>query len=213
MEHVQILGYDGIDELDAVAPFEILAAAGFTVELVTLNQTSSILTSHGMSIQPHGVLGSAPELLVVPGGAWASRAPAGAWAEVQRGILPAEIAARYAAGSVVAGVCTGVMLLAAGGLLRGRPAVTHRVALEALRESGAEVHPEARVVDAGDVLTAGGVTSAIDLALHIVARERGGEHASVEARRLEYESGGQVLDRSDSTFPASRKLPVRPAST
>ncbi|MGH2866046.1 MAG: DJ-1/PfpI family protein, partial [Solirubrobacteraceae bacterium] len=119
----------------------------------------------------------------------------GAWAEVQRGLLPAEIAARHAAGSVVAGVCTGVMLLAAAGLLRGRPAVTHRVALEALRESGAEVHPKARVVDDGDVLTAGGVTSALDLALHIVVRERGAEHAAVEARRLEYESGGPILDR------------------
>ncbi|MGH2866969.1 MAG: DJ-1/PfpI family protein, partial [Solirubrobacteraceae bacterium] len=72
--------YDGIDELDAVAPYEILVAAGFTVELVTLSQTSSITTSHRMSIHPHGVLASAPELLVVPGGAWASRALTGPWA-------------------------------------------------------------------------------------------------------------------------------------
>ncbi len=194
MEQVQILVYDGFDELDAVAPFEILAAAGFAVELVTLDQTPSIRTSHGMSIIPDGALGAAPELLVVPGGSWASRAPAGAWAEVQRGILPAEIAARHAAGSVIAGVCTGVMLLAAGGLLGGRPAVTHRAALDALRESGAEVHADARVVDDGDILTAGGVTSALDLALHIVARERGEDLASAGAQRIEYEPRGPVLD-------------------
>lgn len=196
MEQVQILGYDGIDELDAIAPFEILAAAGFAVELVTLDQTPSIRTSHGMSINPDGVLGEAPELLVVPGGAWVSRAPAGAWAEVQRGILPAEIAARHAAGSVVAGVCTGVMLLAAGGILRGRPAVTHRAALDELRKSGAEVREDARVVDDGDVLTAGGVTSALDLALHIVARERGEDLASAGAQRIEYEPRGPVLGTS-----------------
>lgn len=196
MEQVQVLIYDGFDELDAIAPFEILAAAGFAVELVTLDRTPSIRTSHGMAIVPDGLLGSAPELLVVPGGSWASRAPAGAWAEAQRGVLPAEIAARHAAGSAIAGVCTGVMLLAAGGLLRGRPAVTHRVALDALRESGAEVHEDARVVDDGDILTAGGVTSALDLALHIVARERGEDLAAAGAQRIEYEPRGPVLDRS-----------------
>jgi transcriptional regulator GlxA family with amidase domain len=196
MQQVQILIYDGFDELDAIAPFEILAAAGFTVQLVTLDPAGSIRTSHGMSIIPDGALGEAPELLVVPGGSWVSRAPAGAWAEVQRGTLPAEIAGRHAAGSVIAGVCTGVMLLAAGGLLRGRPAVTHRSALDALRESGAEVHEDARVVDDGDILTAGGVTSALDLALHIVARERGADLAAAGAQRIEYEPRGPVLDAS-----------------
>jgi transcriptional regulator GlxA family with amidase domain len=193
MEKTEILIYDGIDELDAIAPFEILAAAGFDAKLVTLRQTWSIRTSHGASIHPDGVLSPAPELLVVPGGAWMSRASQGAWAEFQRGVLPAAIADRHAAGSAVAGVCTGVMLMAASGMLRGRPAVTHHVALEELRDAGAEVRPEARVVDDGDVLTAGGVTSAIDLALHLVERERGGETARAGARRIEHERRGPVL--------------------
>jgi transcriptional regulator GlxA family with amidase domain len=193
MEKAEILIYDGIDELDAIAPFEILAAAGFEVKLVTLRQTWSVRTSHGMSIHPDGVLGSAPELLVVPGGAWMSRGPQGAWAEFQRGVLPAAIADRHAAGSAVAGVCTGVMLMAASGMLRGRPAVTHHVALEELRDAGAEVRSEARVVDDGDLLTAGGVTSAIDLALHIVERELGEGIASAGARRIEHDLRGPVL--------------------
>src|SRR6185295_8781358 len=141
----------------------------------------------------HGVLAEAPDLLVVPGGGWLSRAPRGAWAEVQHGALPAAIAKRHKAGSVVAGVCSGAMLLAASGMLQGRPAVTHRGALEELGQSGSDVHPEARVVDDGDVLTASGVTSAIDLALHIVERERGEEAASRGARRIEYELQGPVL--------------------
>jgi transcriptional regulator GlxA family with amidase domain len=185
--------YDGFDELDAVAPFEILAAAGFAVELVAIGQTWSIRTAHGVSIHPHGVLSPRPDLLVVPGGGWASRAPQGAWAEAQRGLIPELIAERYAAGSLIAGVCSGVMLLAASSMLRDRPAVTHRVAVEELREFGAEVHPEARVVDDGDVITAGGVTSAIDLALHIVGRERGEEAASAGARRIEHDRRGPVL--------------------
>lgn len=191
--------FDGFDELDAVAPYEILAAGGFSVELVTLDRPRSVTTSHGMSVNPHAALGDAPDLLVVPGGGWGSRAPKGAWAEVQDGRLPAAVAERHAAGSVVAGVCSGGMILAAAGLLRGRPAVTHHTALDDLRESGAEVHPEARVVDDGDVLTAGGVTSAIDLALHVVERERGEEAAAAGARRIEYERRGPVRYFSGSS--------------
>jgi transcriptional regulator GlxA family with amidase domain len=199
MERIQVLMYEGFDELDAIAPFEILAAAGFATELVAVGRTWSVRTAHGMSIHPHGVLGAGPDLLVVPGGSWASRRPQGAWAEVQRGLIPELVAERHAAGSRVAGVCTGVMLLAASGLLRGRPAVTHRVALDELREYGAEVRPEARVVDDGDLITAGGVTSAIDLSLHIVERELGEEAALTGARRIEHDRRGPVFQTASTT--------------
>lgn len=194
MEQVQILIYDGADELDVVAPFEILAAAGFDVELVSLDPAPIVRTAHGLSLSPSRFLGPAPELLVVPGGSWISRGSQGAWAEVQRGVMPAAIAERHAAGSVVAGVCTGAMLLAASGMLRGRPAVTHRAALEELAAAGVEVHRDARVVDDGDVLTAGGVTSAIDMALHIVWRERGPKAARAGAQRIEHVSAGPVVE-------------------
>src|SRR5512143_64871 len=208
MERIQILIFEGFDDLDVVPPFEILAAAGFTTELVTLRQTWSVRSAHGASVHPHCVLASDPDLLVVPGGGWASRAPRGAWAEVQSGRLPPRIAERHGNGAVVAGICSGVMLLAATGLLRGRPAVTHRVALDELRESGADVRPEARVVDDGDLLTAGGVTSAIDLALHIVERERGQEAALAGARRIEYERRGPVLETAPSaTTRVTRQAP------
>ncbi len=187
-----MLVYDGADELDVTAPYEILAASGFAVELASLG-ARQIRTAHGITIRAHGLLAAVPDLLVVPGGGWLSRAPEGAWAEVQRGVAPAAIAERHAAGSVIAGVCSGVMLLAASGMLRGRPAVTHHGSIEELRQAGAEVHPHARVVDDGDLLTAGGVTSAIDLALRIVERERGQGAARAEARRIEYAAHGSTL--------------------
>jgi transcriptional regulator GlxA family with amidase domain len=192
IERVQVLVYDGADELDIVAPFEILAAAGFDVELATLG-ARQIRTTHGLTIRAGALLAEAPDLLVVPGGGWLSRAPQGAWAEARRGVAPAAIAERHRAGSVIAAVCSGVMLLAASGMLEGRPAVTHHGSLEELREAGADVREDARVVDDGDVLTAGGVTSAIDLALHLVRRERGEEAAAAGARRIEYEPRGRVL--------------------
>jgi transcriptional regulator GlxA family with amidase domain len=79
------------------------------------------------------------------------------------------------------------MLIAASGILRGRPAVTHRSALDDLRDYGVDVRPEARVIDDGDVLTSGGVTSGIDLALHVVERARGRAAALKEAARIEHE--------------------------
>lgn len=194
MEQVQILIYDGVDELDAVAPYEILAAAGFSVELVSIDPAPIVRAAHGLALSPTRFLGPAPDLLVVPGGGWLSRAPQGAWAEAQNGVMPAAIAERHAAGSVVAGVCTGVMLLAASGMLRDRPAVTHRGALQALLDAGAAVHPDARVVDDGDVLTAGGVTAAIDLALHLVRRERGAKAARAGAVRIEHAPQGPVVE-------------------
>lgn len=193
IRRVEILMFDGVDELDIVAPFEILVSAGFDVELVTMENSPRVTGSHGMTVTPHGTIGARPDLLVVPGGRWASKAPDSAWGEVQRGVIPQAIAERHAAGSIVAGVCTGAMLIAASGILRGRPAVTHRSALEDLRAYGVEVHQEARVVDEGDVLTAGGVTSGIDLALYVIERVHGRDAALKEAARIEHEFDGPIL--------------------
>jgi transcriptional regulator GlxA family with amidase domain len=192
MSRIEIVVFDGVDELDAVAPFEILVAAGYQVELVTVQTCSAVTGSHGMTLTPHGTLGS-PDLLIVTGGGWSTKADASAWGEVQRGLIPSAIADRHAAGSRIAGVCTGAMLIAASGILEGRPAVTHRSALEDLRELGVDVRPEARVVDDGDVLTSGGVTSGIDLALHLIERDRGRVVALGEAARIEHDFRGPVL--------------------
>ncbi len=192
MRTTEIVMFDGLDELDVVAPFEILSSAGYQVGLVTLEPCQSVTGRHGMALTPGGVLGSRPDLLIVPGGGWATKASDSAWGEVRRGVIPAAIAERHAAGSRIAGVCTGGMLIAASGILRGRPAVTHRSALDDLRGYGVEVHPEARVVDDGDVLTSGGVTSGIDLALRLIEVDRGRAAALNEAARIEHEYRGPV---------------------
>ena len=90
MTNTEILVFDGVDELDAVAPFEILVAAGYQVELVTIEPRSAVNGSHGMTITPTGVLGR-PDLLVVTGGGWSTRSRDSAWGEVQRGVIPSAI--------------------------------------------------------------------------------------------------------------------------
>lgn len=193
-----ILLYDGFDELDAIGPYEVLQnaaslGADVRVRLLTLEPASEVVASHGLRLVPDGYLDreERPDLVLVPGGGWNDRSETGARTEAERGEIPATLARLHGAGSTVAAVCTGGMLLSAAGLTEERPATTHHGALDDLRKSGARV-VEARVVDAGDLLTAGGVTSGIDLALWLVERERGAGMAEEIAREMEYERRGSV---------------------
>lgn len=192
---IGIVLFDGFDELDAIGPYEVLRNAGLDVQLVTRVAASRVTASHGLMVEPHGVLDESFDLVVVPGGGYGERAEVGAWGEIQRGDLPQALRRLHEGGTPVASVCTGGMLLSAAGITRGRPAVTHHDAIDDLREQGAEVIEE-RVVDDGDLLTAGGVTSGIDLALWIVERELGAEAAAAVAREMEHERRGGVYRRT-----------------
>jgi transcriptional regulator GlxA family with amidase domain len=190
--NVAILLFEGFDELDAVAPYEVFETAGdfgagVTAEFVTLDEIQTTEAAHGMRIESDRALADAdPGLLVVPGGGWNDRTSPGVWTEYERGAIPDAVARLYDDGTTIASVCTGAMLLAKAGLLDGRPATTHHTALDDLRETDASVR-ETRFIDDGDVLTAAGITSGFDLALHLVEREVGEETAERVARELEYE--------------------------
>ena len=200
--HAQILLYDGFDELDVVAPYEVLqvaAALGATAraELLTLDGAAEVTGAYGLRLRPQTRLepGARPDLLLVPGGGWIARGARGVRGEVGGGVIPAAVAEGHQAGVTVAAVSTGAILLAAAGLLRGRPAVTHPMAVDELRAAGAEIIA-ARVVDDGDVVTAGGVTSGLDLALWLVERFAGPALASAVEERLQDERRGPVWRRS-----------------
>jgi transcriptional regulator GlxA family with amidase domain len=102
---------------------------------------------------------------------------------------------RYKPERVVAGVCTGAMIMAAAGLLDGLPATTKREVIGAevppvklLRERHPAVRVEdaAGLVDCGAVVTGGGVTLGIDATLHLLAKLLGREVADETARIMEY---------------------------
>lgn len=192
---VGIVLFDGFDELDAIGPYEVLRNAGLEVVLVTLEPIERVTASHGLAVEPQGVLDDSYDLVVVPGGGYGDRAEAGAWGEIQRGRLPDALRGLHERGTAMASVCTGGMLLSAAGITRGRPAVTHQDAIADLRDQGAEVVQE-RVVDDGDLVTAGGVTSGIDLALWLVERELGREAADAVAAEMEHERRGAVYRRT-----------------
>lgn len=83
-----------------------------------------------------------------------------------------------------ASVCTGSLLLGAAGFLQGRTATTHPSALGELKQYCAV--SSARVVDEGDLVTAGGVTAAIDLGLHLCGRLAGAEAREKIRLQMDY---------------------------
>ncbi len=192
LPHTEVIVFDGFDDLDAIAPLEILTAAGFPTRVVRPSgQATTVHSAHGLVMQVDAELSDSPGLVVVPGGGWLDAAPG--VRDQCEGPLPATLAALHDAGTVVASVCTGAMLLARAGLLAARPAVTNRNALDDLAAAGADVRRDARVVDDGSVVTAGGPAAGLDLAVRLVARFAGEDAGREAAVRLEHEPVGPVL--------------------
>jgi len=186
---IEILLFDGFDELDAFGPFEVLSGA-FDVELVTLNAPGPVTTSRGVQITTRSGLGR-PDGVIVPGGGWLDHAPEGSWAQARRGHLPTALADLASQLQWVASVCTGSLLLAAAGLLTDRYATTNRNAFAELRPHVRDVLDE-RVVQDGDRITAGGLTAGLDLGLWLIERHHGTAAADRAASGIEYQRQGRV---------------------
>jgi len=194
MVDVSVLLFEGFDDLDAVGPYETFAIAGqrggpFDPAYVTADPADTVAGSRGTEIAIDGVLDD-PDLLVVPGGGWNDGG--GVRREVEDGTLPGRVADCHADGALVASVCTGALLLAAAGLLDGRPATTHHTATDDLADY--TTVRDARVVDSGDVLTAGGITAGIDLSLWLVERLADRDLAAAVARELEHDRSRDVVE-------------------
>ncbi len=89
-------------------------------------------------------------------------------------------------------VCTGAKLLGAAGFLKGKRATTHHNAFEALRAYCASVVTDERIVQDGDVITAGGVTAGIDLGLYLCEKFAGRGVREKIARQMEYSESTMV---------------------
>ncbi|MGW2183831.1 DJ-1/PfpI family protein [Streptomyces sp. NPDC001732] len=195
---VQVVMFDGVEELDFAAPYEVFSAAGFftprpvEVRYVSATGARRITCAYGTVVRDiHPWAPDEADVLVVPGGGYARRDSPGVWAEIDRGTLPRALAEAPRPGLTVSALCTGVMLLSAAGLTKGRPCTTHHKAEPDLEAQGGLLR-NARVVDDGDLVTAGGVTSGLDLALWLVRRELGPDAATNLEGMLEYEARGTV---------------------
>jgi transcriptional regulator GlxA family with amidase domain len=185
---IEILVFDGVDEMDVMGPFEVWSSASRRTDLelvlVGLDAPIEVTGMNGLQFKAPEALGT-PDALFVPGGGWMNRAEKGSWAEARHGVMTARIAELAPSLSWIGSVCTGGMLLAEAGLVKGRPATTNRNAWAELEAFGAELKTN-RVVDDGTLITAGGITAGIDLALHVVEREYGVDVADGIAATMEY---------------------------
>ena len=190
----QALLFDGFDEMDVFGAFEALRMASFEVAFKSLRNQQLVTAIYGTKIQCDGIfsLSDKPDVLLVPGGGWLTRAAKGAWAEAEKGDILATLLKVHAQGVVLATVCTGSLLLGRAGILKGRPATTNHEAVKELIDFGA-LHVNARVVDDGDIVTAGGITSSIDLGIWLIERFASAQKALEVSERLEFERRGVVF--------------------
>ncbi len=178
---------EGANVIDTAGPWEVfqdVMLSGFghnhPFELYTVAPTGETLRmTGGLEVKPKYSIANAPQphVIVVPAHKstegsreWLSRASAGT--------------------DVTMSVCTGAFQLARAGLLKGIPATTHHEFFDSFAEEfpDIELRRGLRFVDNGRIATAGGLTSGIDMALHVVARYFGVEAAARTAEYMEYTS-------------------------
>ncbi|KGR91888.1 thiamine biosynthesis protein ThiJ [Ureibacillus massiliensis 4400831 = CIP 108448 = CCUG 49529] len=203
--HIQIVLFDGFDLLDAIAPYEVFnAAAMYSNEDITVKLVSAegerMVTSgvNHLQIQANGKLDlTSNGIILIPGasGSVHDNGPDSVpvrlrqAAETELGNLLNEAMQKQAI--LLSTVCGGSLILAMGGLLEGRHAVTHHMGMGLLGATNA-IPVNARIVDDGNLVTGGGVTSGLDVALYLVERELGPRIAHAVEQLFEYERRGTV---------------------
>ncbi len=169
MAHLQIgsLIFPDLDQVDLTGPHEVLSRLPDSTYRIYGASREPVADMKGLRILPDATLEEAPPLdvLHLPGGF-------GVDAAVQDAALLAWVRRQAEHAQLVFTVCTGALLLGATGLLRGRRATTHWASHHLLPLLGA-TPVEARVVEDGKFVTAAGVTSGFDGALHVAAKLRG----------------------------------------
>lgn len=205
--YAQIVLFDGFDPLDVIAPFEVLCAGSdavggeLVVELVAAEGPRTVVSGNrGLALEATAPLDpEKPGFVVVPGAVGPIEADPDEVDTIpvllaRFGETPAVALLRRALANLditVACVCGGSLALAMAGLLDGRHAATHHLGMEVLEATGVCV-VDARVVDDGDLVTSGAVTSGLDLALHLLHRSYGPKIALAVEAMFGYERRGTV---------------------
>lgn len=159
--------FPGVTQLDLTGPAQVLSRLPGASTVLAARSADPVMTDCGFAIVPTVPFARAPQadILCVPGGHGVTDAL------TDRATI--DFIARQAAGAKwITSVCTGAFLLGQAGLLQGKRAATHWAYAHLLPLVGA-THQNARVVEDGNIITAGGVTAGIDFALTLVAREAG----------------------------------------
>jgi transcriptional regulator GlxA family with amidase domain len=184
LTHVAILIHDGVELLDFTGPAEVFATAGGRFHVYTVSQHGTAVTAQGfMKIEPNYSMRDCPwpDVLVIPGGSTD---------KITESVGAMDWVREVAKNSdYVLSVCSGAFVLARAGMLDGLEATAHAADVAQLKKAAprTKVHENARFVDNGRIITAGGVSSGIDGALRVVQKLYGDEAAAKSAQYIEYD--------------------------
>ena len=173
--------YARMTALDAIGPYEVLSRVPGAEVVFTGHAPGEIRTDQrlGLTVDAAFEDVTGADVVLVPGGPGQS-----ALMDDER--LRSWLREADASSTWTTSVCTGSLLLAAAGLLDGKRATSHWLALEQLRAFGAEPVAE-RWVEDGKVITAAGVSAGIDMALELASRLAGRQVAEAIQLGLEYD--------------------------
>jgi putative intracellular protease/amidase len=196
--NIAILLYDRFTALDAIGPYEVLSRLpGASLTFVAVEPGPVCADSGRLTLLAERSIEDVarPDVVLVPGGPGEVAARAGE--PLLRWLRAVDETSTW-----TTSVCTGSLILAAAGLLRGRRATSHWLALEQLRELGAEPVSE-RVVFDGKFVTAAGVSAGIDMALALAVKIASEEVASAIQLGIEYDPQPPLDAGSPATAPAA----------
>ncbi len=204
---VAILLYPGVTALDAVGPWEVLSRMPNTEVRFVGKELGPVTTEGGtllLGVTHTTAQTVSPDLVLVPGGS-----------TTQGQMVDDEVLdwlrKVHKSTSWTASVCTGALILGAAGILKGAPATTHWYTMRVLRILGAKPRPRHRMVRAGKVVTAAGVSAGIDLALWLAAQIAGRETAEAIQLVIEYDphppfNAGHVSKASRKTHKLAKQM-------
>jgi putative intracellular protease/amidase len=174
--------FDGVTALDAVGPYEVLQRLPGAKVVFVGHRTGEVRADNGflgLAVDRTFDELADPEILLVPGGI-------GTRALVHDSVIIEWIRKAHQTSRYTTSVCTGSLLLAAAGLLNGLRATTHFSARHLLAKYGA-VPSSDRVIVEGKLITAAGVSSGIDMALHLAERLTDATTAKALQLMIEYD--------------------------
>jgi len=204
---IAIVLYPGMTALDALGPYEILRLIPGADLRFVHHRVEPIVADSGIL-----VIGAthtfeetpSPDILLVPG------STANTVTAMADNTLISWLRKAHQTTRLTLSVCSGALILAAAGILKGKPATTHWIAQDRLAQFGADPQPEDRIVRSGKVITAAGVSAGLDLALAVVDEICGRERAQIIQLLIEYDpkphlQAGHPTLASDTVFETARK--------
>jgi transcriptional regulator GlxA family with amidase domain len=210
MTQIAIVTYPGFTALDLIGPYEVLRYLPHAEVRFVWHEPGPITADSGVLVigATHSFAETpSPDVVLVPGGMTTVE-------HARDQTVLDWVRQAHRSATWTASVCSGSIILAAAGLLNGKRATSHWLALHVLKTFGATPVSDERIVHEGAIVTSAGVSAGIDLALWLAGRIAGAERAKVIQLSMEYDpqppfDSGHMSKASAKTKAAATALMAR----